>query len=174
MLLLEISFASPDFLEAREPGQGAEEGYNFTEFHLCGKIGEASKPRSRRKELILGGKRLILPKIGLSDPGLRLSSAFGGRRGEEATQEPRNSSGGRGSPSRTRMRSSSRGSSGACRGTWDASLVSDCSSCAQLKRAGTRVGSWASRKPGLKKESLSNHHPPPLKHHEIRAGKAIS
>ena len=77
-----------------------------------------AKPPSRgrgEKGLILGVKRPIRSEIDCFDAGLRLSAAFRRQRawGREATQEPKNSSGGPGSPSRTRMRSSSSGSSGA-------------------------------------------------------------
>ena len=95
------------------------------------------------------GRALICQKSAILMQGSACPPHLGGGGlGRAATRESRNSSGGPGSPSRTRMRSSSSGSSGACQGTWEASRVSDSSSWAQRKRAGTRIGSIVSMSQG--------------------------
>ena len=109
-------------------GAGGGRGEISSKFVLLGRLGTApGQGRGERSRFTVGsgGERPILPKTGCLEAWLRLSAASGRRVGGagKATQESKNSSGGPGSPSRTRMRSSSRGSSGACHGRWDASRL---------------------------------------------------
>gem|GEM_PF-6767841 len=79
----EIAFPaliSWSFTDRGRWGCRGRKGSDFIPIRTGLKIGECSGPRSRRKELILGGQGINLPKVGDFDAGLRLS-ATSGRRG---------------------------------------------------------------------------------------------